>query len=70
MYWKFYRKKQMNQDILTKLLDGLKEIQVLSYPLCEVDDMSVSSKCAKINNEAKKLRSMLEYFFTDQTPIN
>ena len=58
----------MNQDILTKLLGGLKEIQKLSFPLCEADDQTISSKCARINNEAKKLRSMLEYFFGDQMP--
>ena len=58
----------MNQDILIKLVNGLKEIQKLSFPLCEVDDPDVSSKCARINKEAKTLKSMIEYFFGSQLP--
>jgi hypothetical protein len=56
----------MNQDILIKLVNGLKEIQKLSFPLCEHDDTNISSKCAKINNEARNLKVMLEYFFGSQ----
>jgi hypothetical protein len=57
----------INQDILSKLLVGLKKIQNQSYPLCDDPDNDISSRNIIINKEARNLQVMLEYFFKDDT---
>lgn len=53
----------MNQEILIKLLDGLKQIQKESYPLCDHTEADVSHRNVNINKQARELQVMLEYFF-------
>ena len=53
----------INQDILSKLLVGLKKIQNQSYPLCDSRDNDTSFRNITINKEARDLQVMLEYFF-------
>lgn len=53
----------INQDILNNLLEGLKNIQNKSYPLCDHVDVDISNKAVDINKTAHNLQIMIEYFY-------
>jgi len=53
----------INQDILNIILDGLKEIQNQSYPICDHTENDVSLRAVNINKKARDLQITLEYFY-------